>query len=85
MHKCAGKSGDRTLIYVLSLFSVGYKIQKTNEQGLPHGLRCIFEGDLYCPENSKKIMLQKNTFYNATISYLYLNSDCYSYQKATVT
>lgn len=31
----------------------------------------------------KKIMLQKNTFYNATISYLHLYSDCYSYQKAT--
>lgn len=31
----------------------------------------------------KKIELQKNTFYNTTIPYLYLNSDCYSYQMAT--
>lgn len=56
MFKSEGKSeGDRTLIY-LSVFSLEPRSIKTNQQGLPHRLTCIFEGDLYCPETNKKII-----------------------------
>lgn len=49
------------------------------------GLDASFKEICIVQRTIKKILLQKNTFYNATISYLdqYLNSDCYSYQKAT--